>query len=381
VAIADRTHDVSIVVNERQIVDWIAYDIESSLITPADRFTMRRAFDSAIWNLLPTDSRVQVLIDRVVVLDGFIERRKKHGKENEIEISGTDRGGRLFQESAPAINYEGLELSEAVRRLVDPWYTKVTLSDARNRRLRLGKGFKVTSGAEPIYVHKKVKRAGKVHPGTSRWAAIEELCADAGYAAWGSADGREFFIGQPNQRQAAQFAVRLGKPGGVETTVKDLSYEEDVGDGYSVIAVVGTGGGTEQDFGETVSSRRAVVFDNEANKVDGTGEDFIYPKRLLMPEKNFESNDDASAVAGREQLRRDFRRRVVTATMPMHGQFLSAGAPTIFATNTMAYVVDEEFDPPLRADFLIFSCHFACDRQGAETTMLEMVPRGTDLVT
>lgn len=373
-----RKHKVSIVVEGRQVESWLDYQIESSLIVPADRFAMRRAFQAEAWNAIPLDARVRVYIDATQVLDGFIDRKRKtHG--HEFEISGVDRGGRLLQESAPSINYQGLELSEAIRRLSDPWFTEVALSDARNRKLRTGKGFKVAGGAEPIYIHKTVKRAGYVHPGQTRWQAIQEIASQAELAVWSSADGRSIFVGQPNQQQQAQFVVALAKEGSrTTTTVKSLEYEEDIGDGFSVIAVVGTGGGTEQDFGESVASRHGAVFDFPSP--DGTGGDFRYPKRLLMPEKQFDSNDDALSIAKREQARRNFRRRMATAIMPLHGQFSSIVAPTIFAPNTMAHVVDEEFEPALRGDFLIYGCSYTGNRHEGETTTLEMVPRGTELV-
>lgn len=373
-----RKHDVRIVVGGQEIPQWTSYQIDTSMISPTDRYTLRRPFDPAAWKLCLLDSEIRIYIDTTPVLDGFIDRRRNSFPEDEIEISGFDRGGRLFAESAPAISYQGLELSEVVKRLVDPWFAKVTLSDARNRRIATGKGYKVAGGNEPIYVHRVVKRNGKVHPGQTRWQAIEELCADAGLAAWSSCDGLEFFIGQPNQTQPAQFLVQLGKPGGSETTVKELSYEEDIGEGYSVISVVGTGGGTEQDFGENVSSRHFAVYDVPTK--DGTGGDFLHPKRLLMPERQFDSNQDAQQVAEREQARRNFRRRTASAVMPTHGQFIAAGAPTIFAKNTIARVRNERHDPVFWDDFLIYSCSYAGDRQGGETTRLEMVPRGTELV-
>lgn len=377
---AERKHVVSVVVEGREVDGWLDYEISSSMIEPSDSFSMRRPWDPKAWNALPRDARIRVFIDRTQILDGFIDDRAKHTKDNTLEISGRDRAGRLVQESAPAINYNGLEMSEAVRRLVDPWFTTVTLSDARNRSLRMGKGRKMPTGTEPIVVHVPALQ-GRVHPGQSRWDIIEQIVSQAHLIAWSSADGREFFVGKPNYTQQAQFAIVVGRPGsGTKTTCTDLIYRESNGDRYSLIACVGNGGGTEADFGISVSSRRAVVFDNELNTFDGTGRDFIYPKRLLMPERGYDSNAEASAEAGREQARRDFRRTVVTAPMPLHGQFISTGAPTIFAPNTIARVRDEEFEPPLDDAFLIYACTYHGSREEGETTMLELVPKGTEIV-
>lgn len=389
---ADRKHKITIVVEGQEIEGWIDYEITSSMIEPADSFRMTRPYSDRAWYTLRRDARIRVLIDGISILDGFIDSRKKRSKDNTMEIAGRDRCGRLVQESAPAINYEGLEMSEAIRRLAVPWFSVVTLSDARNRRLRLGKGRKVPTGSEPIVI-RRTSSGGRVHPGQSRWQVIESIVSQAGLLCWASADGRELVVGRPNYTQAPQFLILLASPtgGGPPSTCKELDYEEDNGDRFSVIAVVGTGGGTVSDYGINVSSRRAMVFDNEPpgsassgdkgwSNIDGTGRDFLYPKRLLMPERDFDSNQDAQEIAEREQARRDFRRALATAVMPGHGQFITPGAPTIFAPNTIASVLDKQMDPALDDDFLIYACTYRGDRDGAEETTLELVPRGTEIV-
>jgi prophage tail gpP-like protein len=127
-----------------------------------------------------------------------------------------------------------------------------------------------------------------------------------------------------------------------------------------------------------VSSRAGVAFDND--DTNGTGRDFIYPKRLLMPERDLDANNDARRVAEREQARRDFRRTVCTAEMDQHGQWIGTGAPTIYAPNTIARVVDEDFDPPLDELFLIYSVSYRCNRSDGQTTALELVPTGTEII-
>ncbi len=373
-------HEVAVVVDQQQVGGWTEYDISQSMIEPADAFTMRRPFDSRSWNTLRRDARVRVLIDGTQILDGFIDKRTKRSADGTLEIGGRDRSGRLVQESAPRINYQGLELTEAIKRLAEPWFTKVTLSDARNRKLRMGKNNgRVPSFNEPIIVKRSSSGAGRVQPGTMRWAVIEELVSQAGLICWSSADGKELFVGQPNNNQRPTFWVHKGNSNDTQSSCLDLVQDEDNGDRYSLIACVGTGGGTEEDFGISVSSRRAFVTDNEDNTFDGTGRDFVYPKRLLLPEKSFDSVDDASRIAGREQTRRDFRRLTWTATMPYHGQWRVPNGPaTIFTPNTVADIRDEDHDPILEETAMIYGCSFKRS-SGGETTVLEMVPTGTGI--
>lgn len=391
-----RKHVVSIAVDGQQVFDWTDYSIRTSMLEPADAFTMTRAFNARIWNVCRRDARIRVMIDGVVILNGLIDDRIKRSAERTMTISGRDLVGRLVQESADRIDYSGLDTVEAVRRLAAPFFTKVTLSDARNRRIRLGKGAKanrITDETEPVILKRKTGGAGKVQPGQFKWQAIEEIVSAEGLICWCSADGREIFIGRPNYRQAAQFAIVHAPPGlGIKSTCIDLVHTESNGDRYSVIAVVGTGGATEQDFGMAVSSRRAMVFDNEPpssagrtpaggwGSNDGTGRDFQYPKRLLMPERNFDSNEDAQLIAEREQARRDFKRTLAEARMAGHGQFITPGAPTIFVINTIASVADFDFDPPLQDDYLIYAATFTASHENAEETMLSLVPKGTQIV-
>jgi prophage tail gpP-like protein len=375
-------HVVSVICDHQQIDGWIEYQVDSSMIEAADAFTMRRPFDASSWNILRRDARVRIFIDGAPILDGFIDKRSKRSKEGTLEIAGRDRSGRLVQESAPRINYQGLELAEAVKRLADPWFTKVTLSDARNRVLRMGKNRRgrIPGENDPIIVKRSANGNGKVQPGQMRWAVIAELVSQAGLIAWSSADGKELFVGRPNHSQAPSFHILKAKASvsGSQSTCLDLTQEEDNGDRYSLIACVGTGGGTERDFGINVSSRRASVVDNDT--ADGTGRDFQYPKRLLLPEKHFDSNGDASQVASRERARRDFRRLTFAAEMPYHGQWITPVGATLFAPNTVAMITDEDHEPILEEDGLIYACSYRRSRTGGETTLLELVPTGTEIV-
>ena len=381
---SERKHRVSVVVEGEQVDGWENYRIECSMITPADAFMLKRPFDARAWNTLRKDARIRVLIDGVTILDGFIDRRTKSAKDGTMEFAGRDRCGRLVQESAPSINYSGLLLVEAIRRLAEPWFTAIVLSDARNRSLRRGKGRRVPAGNEPIVVDLRVhKTSGKVQPGMTRWAVIEEIVSRAGYCVWSSADGKELIIGKPNYTQAPQFLIVHPKEGSTtKATCKDLQIDEDIGDCYSLITVAGAGGSDEDsvNYGANASSMRGIVKDGPG--LDGIGRNFLYAKRLFMPERNFASNNDAQRVAALEAARRNFRRQVVTAQMPQHGQFIGTAAPTIFAPNTIARVIDEEFDPQLDKSFLIFGCVFeaAPGDDGGETTSLEMVPSGTEIV-
>lgn len=374
-------HEVLVSCEDEVIGGWTDVEIATTMIDPCGRFTLTRAFDVGAWDRLQRDARIRVLIDGSLQLDGYVDRRQKTTDRTSgsmLTITGRDKVGRIFQESAPAIRYDGLEMSEAIRRLADPWFTRITLSDARDRRLRRGKNtHKVPSGKEPIIVRASSRGGGRVEPGETRWSVIEKILEQAGLICWSSADGKELFVGRPNHDQAPQYLIAFGR-----ADLTSLVYDEDNSDRFSLIAVVGTGGGTEQDFGIAVSSRRAVVFDSgEDSGFDGTGtgRDFLYPKRLLMPEREFTSVDEASRIAGAEQTRRDFHRTKVSATMAGFGQAWGPGKPTLYAYNTVATVRDDEIG--LDDDYMIYGLTFRRARDSGDTTQLELVPRGTEIIT
>lgn len=371
-----RRHKVTVSCNGQQIGPFKSYSIKSDMIEPSDSFTMSLRFDTRAWDTLRLDSRVQVQIDGVSVLTGFIDRKRKSTRDASIEIGGRDVAGRLVQESAPSINYSGLTMVEALRRLCTPWVDTITLSDARNRSVRRGKGRRVPAGNEPIVLNMPVPRRGRVHPGMTRWQVIEDIVSQAGYFAFVSADGRELIVGSPNHEQAPQYLFIHGKK---QSTVKEMDLVEDIGDSFSLIAVVGTGGGDAANYGRNVTSRSSRWRDDESTP-DGIGTHFLFPKRLMMPERDFDSNADAARVAEREAARRNFRMKTSTVTCAYHGQYLSGSTPTIFAPHTIARVIDEDFEPPFDDKYMLTSCTFAADEGSGETTQIEMVPRGTEIV-
>lgn len=377
------SHKISIITNGAQIGGWSGYHVESSMLTPADSFELRRAFDPQAWNILRRDADVRIEIDGTPILRGFIDKRVRTAKAGTMVISGRDRAGRLVDEPAPSIDYSGLTILKAFQQLADPWFHTITLSDARNRNVRRGKGKRVASGAEPtVTINIRVPRRGQVHPGEKRSQIMHEIAARAGLIWWCSADGDSIFVGKPNQGQAPQYMFAHTKTGSsTKSTVKDMTITEDDGDRYSLIMCAGTGGATPHDYGSNVTGRRGVVYDNPFNRINGTGRDFIHPKRLFLPEREFESYGDAQRVAENEQARRDYKRHLISVTCANHGQPLTGGGPmTLFAYNTVARVIDEEQDPPLDDTYLIVSCAYSSNREQGETTTMHLVPTGTEII-
>lgn len=369
---------VTAIVEGQQVTGFISGNIESSMITPADRFVLRLPVTELAWRTLRRGARISIRADSTTLLDGFIDRRDDGGRSDVMEIHGRDRVGRLCDESAPAIDYSGMTITEAVRRLASPWFSSITLSDARNRRLRVGKGRRVAAGSEdPVTIGIRVPRRGRVHPGETRWQMIHEICERAGLICYSSSDGKELFMGHPNQHQDPQYLFALTEPGSMQrTTVRDMKIVEDDGDRFSMIMVAGVGGQSDTNYGENVIDNRGVAFDNPFNKLDGTGRDFIHPKRLFMPERAFDSYRDAERVAQDEQDKRDFHRHQATVEMAGWGQLIGGGSNvTFFAPDTVAHVIREK--TKIDDNYMVVSCSYSFSRDEADTTNMLCVPVGT----
>lgn len=376
------SHVMTAIVEGQQVSGWSSGNIESSIITPADRFVMRMPFSLSAWLILRNDARITIKADGTTLIDGFIDRRVRQGRAGMLEIHGRDRVGRLCDESAPAIDYTGMTELEAIRRLTSPWFSPndIVLSNARNRRLRRGKGKRVAAGNEPVVtINVKVPRRGAVHPGETRWQLIHEILSRSGQIGYSSSDGKEFIFGKPNQGQAPQYMFALAAPGSSSlTTVRDLIITEDSGERYSMYLCAGVGGQGDTNFGKNVTDNRGVAFDNPFNKVDGTGRDFIHPKRMFLPERAYDSFGDADRVAANEKARRDLKRHEISVEMHTFGQDLGTSDPTLFAPDTVARVIDEEAKIDDR--YIVLSCSYSFNRDNADRTTMHMVPVGTEIV-
>lgn len=387
-----REHKIAIAINGREIGGWTEYEISTSLIEPADSFSLTRPFDRDAWTLCSRDAYVRVTIDGQPRITGFIDTRRKSAASGTFTIDGRDRVGQLVQESAPRSAYGGASLLAVIESLASPWFQKVTLSNAHNRKVTLGKGGRVPADNEAISLVKaKRKKSSKdpitamfaksrpthIDPGQSRWEVIKQLLSRAGLAAWASADGKELFVGRPNQTQSATFLFRHSAKG--QSNVIDLELEASNADRYSMITAVGSGISSAADYGDAASSRAGTVLDNPDNKIDGTGRDFLFAKRLIISESALRDRAEAVRIAEREKLRRDFSRLHARATCSHHGQVVSGAIRTLFALDTMARVIDEEID--FDADFLIYAATFRSSRESGEQTELQMVPRGTEVIT
>lgn len=373
-------HTISIVVGGVQLVGWETYEIHASMLELDPHFSVRMPFSLDVWNACKPDLPISVLIDDVVVLAGFVdERLVPEDDDDAVEIVGRSVGGRIVQESAPSINFAGLDMFNLITQVVAPLGIDVTFSNARNRTLLRGRGQKAKAAGEPIIIKTKKVIGDRIEPGQKRGEVIKKLCKQAGYLAWLSGDGTELVVGEPNYNQEIQwtfFKPKADSTRSDEATVLGLGVRESTADRYSRVICVGSGVGTDVNYGPQVAARYADAKNNPATP-DGDGLDFSSPKILIVV-RAAQSALEAKELAVREMAARDVDAVRFTAVAPGHGQVLSGTQPTIFCPDTLALCEHE--GSGVAGIFLVTSCVYRSNRKSGETTTMELVKKGALLI-
>jgi prophage tail gpP-like protein len=371
-------HSIAVVVEGQQVRGWISYQISTSLTDGVDTFSMRVPFSRASWSALRPDRPAQILVDGVPIITGWIDDSDCSDEGDTIEITGRNKIGRLVQESAPGINYAGLAIADLIERVAKPWFSKVSFDNSRNRTIIRGKGKKASSARARGFATLSSKVGTQIEPGQSRWAVISQLCEQVGVLAWSSGDGKELIVSGPNYDQAIQFRFFRPAPGSDradDSTVRTMAIRRSTGDRYSRVLVVGSGTGTDVNYGAKVASRSGEAKNNPAT-ADGVGIDFTAPKQLVL-QRAVASSAEATKFAEAEMSRRDGQGNAVTVLAGGHGQVIAGLRTTLFACDTLGAVEDERTG--LRGTYAIVGCAFTSERVGAEETTITLVPRGTEL--
>jgi prophage tail gpP-like protein len=378
---AEKEHVVSILVGRTLIENWTDYSIESSMLEPADGFNMSLGGGNRkIFETVAPDAPVQVLIDDTPILTGFIDDRKfsVDRQGTKLTINGRDKGGRLTDESAPLLSFNGLGIEDLARAVVGDWFPEVSLSNATNRRLVRGKGARLAKVSKEPAIDKSKRAPKKVEPGETRWQVMAHFLEEADLLAWSSANGRQFIVGLPNYEQEPQFRFFLPKEGSdwaAEGNVESIEIDDSVGERYSMIVACGAGKGDTSNYSARVTKRRGEA-KNNPNDPNGVGVDFTARKCLLVSDDDVRDEKLATTRALREMAERDSGGRRISVTVKGHAQSRDGKTPALYCFDTVAVVEVEELG--ILIPTLITGVSFEHSRDGERAT-IEMVPKGTVL--
>lgn len=371
-------HETRLRVGGKVIRDWISYQVDLDMTRLGDTFTMSAGpITRELWDLVRPDTYVEILIDDVTVMAGFIDERL--GDDAVVTISGRDRGGRMVDESMQLTSFRGI-LSDLARAAAGDWYEDVVLSNAENRDLLRGRGrTKARAASEPLIADVQLAPK-KVEPGETRGMVLQRWLREARLLAWSSADGRQLIVGRPNYDQPAQYRFfRASGPTSLrvrETNVTGVSIRDSVAERYARVTCYGAFKGDSANYAESVLRNAGVALDGP--NANGTGGDFQYPKDLLISDDSIKDQAAAEERAREEKQIRDASGHVVTVEAQGHGQAFRLGEPrALYAPDTICGFEDEVTGT--RGVYLLTRVQYRESRGGGQTTGVTLVRRGTEL--
>jgi prophage tail gpP-like protein len=390
---APPVHDVRVVVDGQRLSRLISYDVDVDRMQPADSWRVELPRTAADLRSAALDAPMRVEIDGIPVISGYVGEVSL--SRETITVSGRSRCGRLVDESIPGAGYNvgATLMTEAVRNLAAPWFERVIVSNAADRRLRLGRGVKAATGREPGLTFAQFRAVPRhIDGGTTRWQAIESIIRPLRLIAWSTADGTALVVASPNYTQEPQYDFYETI---AASNVLAVTWSDSLEQRYAVVEVSGSGRPLyvpappfipqypgHQRPKPINRSRIGVVRDGPND--DGTGAAFRFPKRLFVVSEAL-SMQEAQAEAARTYAQQLATARTLSVTAPGHGQVRpGARQPTIFAPDTIARVrieaeasvTDRRAETLMAESMYVVRCSYRGDRR-QEQTELSMVPRGT----
>ena len=164
---------VAVRIDGQEHRDWLAYDIDSDFLIPADGFEFELGVDAvqaAVPNL--AGKRCEVVLNGETVLTGIIgnQHHDKAKGQRSLRLTGRDLAGLLVDCSAPQLNVKGMTVLAAAQKLAAPWKTHI-------KTVRLKADKNPTLGKIDI------------EPGESVWQALTHIANSVGLHVWLEADG------------------------------------------------------------------------------------------------------------------------------------------------------------------------------------------------
>lgn len=350
------------------------YAMSIDILTAADAFSLRFPFRVDLWDAATNDNQIQFIVDGATYVHGIIERRQYSlAPAESITINARDIVGRLVDESAPLLSYDGLGIVDLIRKCLPPpvggLAVDVVTSNTTNRKLisRSGRGRDVDP---PIFTPQRVQDR-KVNAGESVWHVISHFLEEAKLLLFATGDGSKLVVAPVNRLQVPIYQFIYDGPGAPNNNVLGVEYDENVTDCYSMITAMGR---PRDDEGHRSKSswRSATWYDNPKNTVDGTGKRFRRRKQLIVTD---DGATDMRARAEREAAERDVDTQAITVYASGHAQ--EGPRRAYYAPDTLAFVSLGRIN--VRGIWYCTAIRLTQSDADGQRTELSLVPRDTDI--
>lgn len=372
-------------------------DANNTAGTPA-----RITEDSSGWDVLRSRAKVggsvRFFIDGGLQLDGVCESVRIGADRNgaTITISGRDKSGVATSFDAdPKVSLRGLPLGEALTRIFAPVGLDVVITEAAAARAVTLRDAGIR---RPRRRSSRARRRNSVdlahpRPGDKIWQLADTMVRRQGYMMWvvPGETGLTVVVDVPAFGSPRRFTFRrqfgaFGAPGFVASGNILSGFETyDVREVPSEVHVY-----TGTARGDNVSARTEAISDNGVfNNTPGSGRinrGYVSVPFRVQP-RHIKSQRARTIAAGLNEGDRVLadamaRFRVYEIMVQGHGQEdPETGRVILYAVNTMCRVYDElcasADGAPLDEEMLITSVTFEGSRQAGQTTRLELVPKGS----
>ena len=205
--------------------DWITYEIDSDLLTPADAWRVSLGGSHALPDVIQpgADCVIRYGADTVMVgvVDEITEQLDK--RAHSISLSGRDMAGQLLDCSAPVFNELQVSLERILKAICDPLKINNRRIDAVSTQMR----------------HKV-----STTPGQTSWEVLQNAAEANGLWPWFDPSGT-LILGRPDVPQEANATLVLSRDNPTQNNVLNATFTRSLHDVYSEVRILGQAAGAE----------------------------------------------------------------------------------------------------------------------------------------
>jgi len=330
----------SIVIGDVEYKNWVSYEVESDLLTPAD------AFSFEVGSLTPDrlllaypGQKVTVKVGSELLIVGRLDEAsvRYSARDLSLQVTGRDQAAALVDCSVKTEwNFYSMSL-EAVAKKVLAYYGIAASVDA-------------SDGAK-----EKISQV-KAQPGETAWEFLDRYARRQEVLMWFRPDGT-FALQAPNEGSSElTFGYFLNTPVGTNILEGDVRW--NIAERFSQVTVLGQ----EADFEGETSQPTATQTDSE---IEGLG--LFRP--LVIVDSEAENTQAADRRARWERDRRRADGLTLTYTVRGHQQ-----DGRLIVPNKIALVMDERCG--ISGSYLITAARYSCSKDSGPRTRVTLRRKG-----